>query len=301
MRICEPVICVGKLGINNMAELSDGSIGITLCSSFLGFSAHAGFLAGIEAGGVEVRYLAGASSGAMVAGLAAAGISSTDLLELFASREFRHSFLEIGHMLSIPFRRLIGRPTTGLSTGSRALAMVKEIVADRRIEDCPAAQLAIAVTNLTLGRTEIRQAGPLAETLIASCSYPMLVSQQKLGDESFWDGGIANDGPFGHWIGHSQVRTIWMHSVGAPSHRLTEGRLGIRLGLLRSHDAIGAELLRLRKEITKMHGQTLQGWNSPTKRPVLFISESAARENFAIGKEMGLKAAASLAEPAGKI
>lgn len=55
------------------ADIKDSALGITLCSCFLSISTHAGFLVGLEES-VELRHLAGASSGAMVAGLAAAGI-----------------------------------------------------------------------------------------------------------------------------------------------------------------------------------------------------------------------------------
>ncbi len=70
------------------------------------------------------------------------------MLEIFASQEFRHAFLEWGHLVTVPFRRLIGRPTNGLTTGKRVIAFLREIMGHQRIEDCQAAQLAITVTNL---------------------------------------------------------------------------------------------------------------------------------------------------------
>ncbi len=278
------------------ADSHDSGIGVTLCSSFLGFYTHAGFLAGLQAEGLAPKHLAGASSGGMVAGLTAAGISPQDQLEFYCSKAFRYAFLEPKHMISIPFLRLLGRPATGLSTGQRAVELLREFIGNKRIEDCAQAQLALAVTNLTLGRSEIRQVGPLAETIVASCAYPTMVQQQRLGEELFWDGGIANDGPFGHWLGQGQVRTILIHSVGMPSHRLVTGRMGIRQGFHRCLDAIGAELFRLRHELAKMNHQTVRRWNTPTKRPLLFISEASGRANFAAGEAMGREAAQSLLE-----
>jgi NTE family protein len=276
------------------ADSNDSGIGVTLCSSFLGFYTHAGFLAGLQAEGLTPKHLAGASSGGMVAGLTAAGISPQDQLEFYCSKAFRYSFLEPKHMICIPFLRLLGRPTTGLSTGQRTVGLLREILGNRRIEDCPQAKLALAVTNLTLGRSEIRQVGPLAETIMASCAYPTMIQQQQLGDELFWDGGIANDGPFGQWLGQGQVTTILLHSVGMPSHRLVAGRIGIRGGLHRCLDAIGAELFRLRNELAKLNHQTVHRWNTPTKRPLLFISEATGRANYAVGEAMGREAARTL-------
>ncbi len=297
-RLSRPLVRGMERALSMLDPLSSGpAVGITLCSSFLGFYSHAGFLAGLQAGGVPLRHLAGASSGAMVAGFAAAGWAPQDMLELMVCREFRYAFLELGHLCTVPFRHLLFRRSgTALTTGRKALALLKHHLGERQIEDCPQAELALAVTNLTLGRTEIRTTGPLAETIIASCAYPSLVEHQPLGECLYWDGGVANEGPFCQWIGRTGF-PILVHSVGAPTAVSVAGkcgRIGLRAGFLRSHDAVETELFRLRHLLAAQHGQTVTRWNTLTKRPFLFISEAAGRANFTAGERVGRAAAAAL-------
>lgn len=263
---------------------------LSLCSSFLGYYSHAGFLEGLMAEGFQLKHVAGASSGALIAGLAGAGLSTKDMLDFLVSRDFRKSWMEMRQFLLLPLKRILFYPHTGLTTGKKALACLKKLLGDTQIEDCEIPSLAISVTNLTKSRTEIRQTGPLAEMIVASCAYPSVIAQQLVNEEFLWDGGIANDGPIGQWIGNPSISKFLIHSVGI--NRLPPKKtIGILGGILRSHDAITAELFALRKQLADMSGQTILRWNTPTPRPSIFVSEEAGRNNFTLGVESGRKAA----------
>jgi predicted acylesterase/phospholipase RssA len=225
-----------------------------------------------------------------VAGLTGAGLAPKDILEFLVSKEFRRSWLEMRQILLLPLKRLTFQPHTGLTTGRKALACLKKLLGDRRIEQCESANVSISVTNLTRSRTEIRRSGPLAEIIVASCAYPSVIEQQMVDGDWLWDGGIANDGPIGQWLDNPNIREIFIHSVGSKKLPL-KSRIGIFQGILRSHDAIGSELDRLREQLAMMSGQSIVRWNTPTTRPFAIVSEETGRKNFAVGVETGRKAA----------
>ncbi|HCN77073.1 MAG TPA: hypothetical protein DIT13_07765, partial [Verrucomicrobiales bacterium] len=198
-----------------MQNLPDArpDVAVSLSSAFLGFHSHAGFLQGLVEGGVWPGQIAGASSGALVAALAAAGMSPLEIFELLQTRRFRWSFFEWGMLYGGAFLPVHKRKHTGGIQGRAILRYLSGIFGGRRIEDC-APRLGLAVTNLSSRRAEIRTRGPLAETVVASCAFPGVISHQIIGGEALWDGGIAQNPPFMHWLGEAAVSRVLVHDVG---------------------------------------------------------------------------------------
>lgn len=64
-------------------------VGLCLNSSFLGYFAHAGFLRALTELGIRPVAVSGASAGALVSGLFAAGVAPDEMLRLFLSRTRR--------------------------------------------------------------------------------------------------------------------------------------------------------------------------------------------------------------------
>src|ERR1700676_4303210 len=99
-------------------------VALCLNSSFLGFFAHAGFLRALLAMGVRPVAVSGASAGALVAGLFAAGVDPEEMLRLFMSAELRKAFREPG----APWRgaaTILNLPGhTGALHGERAAALL---------------------------------------------------------------------------------------------------------------------------------------------------------------------------------
>ena len=148
-------------------------VALSFNSSFLGYFAHAGFLRALLASGVRPVAVGGASAGALVAGLFAAGIEPAEMLELFLSPELQTVFREPG----APWRGLatiLNLPGhTGAIRGERAAALLRTKLGQRRIEECTAARLSLSVTNLTEARTEAVTSGPLADLILASGAFPV--------------------------------------------------------------------------------------------------------------------------------
>ena len=67
-------------------------------------------------------------------------------------------------------------------------------------------KLFVSATNLTKGKTEIFHEGPLLETILASCSIPLVFKPVIINGDRYADGGILNNLPASAII--SQARRI---------------------------------------------------------------------------------------------
>lgn len=255
-----------------MHDAARSRVAVCLNSSFFGFFAHAGFMAGLMELGVKPAALSGASAGALVAGLFAAGIEPERVIELLLHRDLRRSFWELG----APWRSaatMANRPGhTGALNGERALALLKRHIGDRRIEDCTNPRVAISATNLTASRTEIVTAGPLADFMLASGAYPGMFAARRIDGSLFWDGGIANPLPFEHWFSDPEIDTILVHIVSGREEESVRGneRLTVAGAVNLSHQIICDELLRLKTELAAAAGKRLVFLRTVAPRPSVF-------------------------------
>jgi predicted acylesterase/phospholipase RssA len=248
-------------------------VALCLNSSFLGYFAHAGFLRALLALGVRPVAVSGASAGALVAGLFAAGIEPEEMLQLFASPELCKVFREPGALLR-GFATILNLPGhTGALTGERAAALLRAKLGARRIEGCTAPRLALAVTNLSDGRSEAVTSGPLADLILASGAFPGVFATRPVGECWFWDGGVANALPFDHWIDDPEIDTILVHVVANPQemavrHGGRPRRMSHAVNL--SHQIICDELLRLKTDLVRRAGKRLLLLRTLSPRPSLW-------------------------------
>ncbi|MBN1105520.1 MAG: patatin-like phospholipase family protein [Deltaproteobacteria bacterium] len=168
-------------------------IGVVFSSGFFGFFAHAGFLRALRELGIEVSGYAGASSGAIVAAMAASGmgdeairgvlfrLKKSDFWDPDPPRVLIREVLRCfrgysGYLKGVGFARLLDR------------------IPLRRIEDSPV-PLVVAATNLTRRRQELFTKGDLGRALQASGAVPMLFKPVEIGGSLYVDGGVVNKAP----------------------------------------------------------------------------------------------------------
>jgi predicted acylesterase/phospholipase RssA len=248
-------------------------VALCLNSSFLGFFAHAGFLRALLALGVKPAAVSGASAGALVAGLFAAGVEPDEMVRLFVSPELRKVFREPGAPLRgiATILNLAGH--TGALNGEQAAALLRAKLGARRIEECTAPRLALAVTNLSDGRSETVTAGPLADFILASGAFPGVFATRSVEERWFWDGGVANALPFDPWIDDPEIDTIVLHIIANPQEMaVRQGgrprRMSHAVNL--SHQIICDELLRLKTDLARRAGKRLVVLRTLSPRPSLW-------------------------------
>lgn len=161
--------------------MSTQKIGIALAGGGARGIAHIGVLAALEELDFTPQVFSGASAGALIGALYAAGNRPQDLLDICVNTSLFSLF----------------RPTL-FSFGLADLSRLKSILAEHIEEDSfesLARPLHISLTNLSKGCPEIRSRGPLFDVVVASCSIPILFKAQELGGDLYADGGVMNNLP----------------------------------------------------------------------------------------------------------
>ncbi|MEA3209635.1 MAG: hypothetical protein QOE70_2692 [Chthoniobacter sp.] len=252
---------------------------VCLNSSFLGFYTHAGFMQGLAELGLQPAALSGASAGALVAGLIAGGRSAEETVALLLQLDLHATLLDWG----MPWRALstiANRPGfTGAVHTEGAARLLRTHLGDRRIEDCVQPRLALSVTNLSAARTEIVQAGPIAEFILASGAFPGVFAAREIDGALYWDGGIANPLPFDPWLSDPAIETIVVHSVFNPGEAAVRNhgpRLSMAGAFNLSHQIICDELLRWKTEAAERAGKRL-----------IFLRSEAPRPSFRNARRLG--------------
>jgi NTE family protein len=157
--------------------LAEGPFTLSLSAGFFGFFAHAGFVAALEDAGLVPAFATGASAGALVSGLWAAGLSASCIeRELVALR--RQHFWDPG----LGF---------GLLRGRRFRALLEQALPVRRFEQSPV-PLAVSAYDCWSRRTVVLRSGEIAPAIHASCAYPGLFHPVWLAGRPLLDGGIAD-------------------------------------------------------------------------------------------------------------
>ncbi len=282
---CARRSCFDRLENDLKSMLGDG-VALALGSSFLGMSAHCGFLAELEKAGVQPDRVAGASSGAYAGLLYAQGLRGEAGVDFIRQRGLTRSFLD--HAI---WWRLPGIITwtfgTGLFSGNRAVRFLKKRLGEPQLESFRKPRLEIAVTDLNSGQSLIVDQGDAVEHVIASCSVPGLLNARRLGDRILWDGGLANDVPFHHWVEDPDIHTIVIHSItheqdSVPVPRWPNMAHGVAVG----HQLVSQLLNGYRKELAELRGKRLihletkaphPGWFNQRREPLIEVGRQSGR------------------------
>jgi len=232
-------------------------LALTLASSELGFNVHAGFLEALtEEMGIRPEQIGAASSGSYVGGLYAAGIAPKEIHGILSQRAMARSFLEwlgplrgMGLLFNLPGH-------TGLIKGDKAEAYLRRHLGEMRIEECTAAKLSLAVTNLSKGRPEIVKSGPLVDFILASCSVPLVFRGKSINESLYCDGAVSDSSPFHHFLKDPDVHTVLVHEVRHDSRDQPHDKpLTISAVFGRSHQIISDRILDLCLENAALMGK----------------------------------------------
>ena len=145
--------------------------------------AHIGAIEALEESGYEITSIAGASMGALIGGIYAAG-GLDKVKEWMYDLTDREVFRLVDFTLS----------PHALVKGNRLMDALKAIVPDCSIEDLNIPYCAVA-TDLKEGQEVVLRSGSLYDAIRASISIPMLFRPVEHGDMLLIDGGITNGLP----------------------------------------------------------------------------------------------------------
>ena len=178
--------------------------------------AHIGIIHRLEEAGYRIDSIAGASIGALVGGIYAAGsldsyrdwvcaLRSTDVLR----------FLDLSFSVG------------GLFKGDRIIDTLREMVGDHAIEDLPLAYTAVA-TDIDRQREVWITSGPLFEAIRASIAVPTIFTPYEYQGLTLVDGGLLNPVPIAPTFRDFTDLTIAVSLNGEPRSIAKASRPGPR-------------------------------------------------------------------------
>lgn len=145
--------------------------------------AHIGVIRCLEERGYDVRYISGASMGAVVGGIYAAG-----KLDIFVEWVSALQRLDVLRLLDWSLS------DGALFKGERIIRVLRDLIGDRRIEELPVGFTAIA-TELSTSREMWLNRGQLFDAIRASIAVPTIFAAATLDDLVLVDGGLVNPVP----------------------------------------------------------------------------------------------------------
>lgn len=150
---------------------------LVMSSGFFGFFVHAGMLDALERSGLSPAGFGGSSAGALVGGLAAAGVPTSTLVEELLGMR-REDFWDPA-------------PGPGFLRGERFRRKLGSMLPVTRIEDCPRL---FRVSTFDVGRraTHVVDRGPLVPAIYASCAVPGLFHAIRHDSRWLVDGGVRD-------------------------------------------------------------------------------------------------------------
>ncbi|UCF56440.1 MAG: patatin-like phospholipase family protein [Deltaproteobacteria bacterium] len=203
-------------------------LGVVFSSGFFGFFAHAGFLAALRDLEIAPSGYAGASSGAILAAMAAADMGDPVIKEILFNLK-KSDFWDPDPVPFLLKRALnLMRGYTGYLRGD-AFARLLEQIPIKRFEDCQT-PVVLTATNLTHHREESFSHGDLIMAIQASGAVPMLFKPVEIDGSLYVDGGMVNKAPVKALADLIQPEKIIVHFIASvdlesPANSFLERRM----------------------------------------------------------------------------
>ncbi|MFN0061560.1 MAG: patatin-like phospholipase family protein [Myxococcaceae bacterium] len=157
--------------------LKSGPYTLALSAGYFGFFAHAGALAVLEEEGLLPAKVCGASAGALVAGLWAAGMNADGLKSQLLKVQ-RKDFWDPGW-------------GAGLLKGQRFAELLESILPNATFENCRV-PVGISVYDTQKRTTCVLTRGSLSPAIRASCALPVLFHPVAMNGTRYADGGVVD-------------------------------------------------------------------------------------------------------------
>ncbi|MCB0597907.1 MAG: patatin-like phospholipase family protein [Lewinellaceae bacterium] len=156
-------------------------IGLALSGGGARGIAHIGVLQALEEQGIFPEVISGASAGAIVGALYAAGKTPEEIMEFVRKASFFKMF-----KVAIPF--------SGLTKLTYLRDKLAESIPEDRFEALEK-KLFVAIANLNTGECEMRSSGALFDVVTASSSIPLLFQPVEIDGQLYLDGGLLDNMP----------------------------------------------------------------------------------------------------------
>jgi len=153
-----------------------------------------GVIRALEKHHIPIDAVVGTSMGATIGALYCAGVPIDDIETMFLDKSLHHTIMSgvIKGMILHPLAKITylatGRPYAGTSKATGYLKFLKKHLPPTFAE--LKKPFAAVATNITDGRTCVFSSGNLPESVLASCSVPLIFKPVDIGGKLYVDGGL---------------------------------------------------------------------------------------------------------------
>ena len=161
-------------------------IGIALSGGGSKGLSHIAFLKALDEMGLRPSIMAGTSTGAVIGGFYAAGISGAEIENIANNIDF----LDLGRMLDVSIWRSIA-----FFRGDGIVKFLRKRIPARRFEDLQT-PMKIVAADFWKRQEVIFDSGELIPAIRASMSLPAIFEPVQIGGRVFVDGGLVNPLPY---------------------------------------------------------------------------------------------------------
>ena len=198
------------------------SIGLALSGGGAKGMAHIGVIEALRDYGINIDYIAGTSSGSIIAALYAAGYTPNEMLQLV--NRYKDEIVDVDKNLGFKFfGSLVSKKVSikGFIKGNKLEKILKEVLKSKGIQDISDVNIPLAIPTVNLNTGEIiyfwnkeaqdrnclieetqyddiptyYNSGQLASIVRASCSVPGVFVPKKIEDNYYVDGGVRVNTP----------------------------------------------------------------------------------------------------------
>jgi len=259
-------------------------VAISLGASFMGYATHAGFMARLHSLGVRPVAMAGASAGAITAGLYAAGLTQESIRKAVLSPRLFLSFASRTKWIWHQFLDVVTRRAPGLFDSRGAIAHFESLVGKKGIESLNNPRLMIALCDLAKHETAFATRGPLAVAMAASSCVPVVFTPLEFEGRRYTDGGIAHETPVDPWFTDEGVDHIILHRINQPPLGVSAffpSRLIASIAA--SHETMSSQILADRMALARLHGKRITVATTLHHRPSPLFP-GRLKHNYALGE-----------------
>lgn len=197
-----------------------GNVALVLASGGSRGLAHIGAIEVLEEHGFSITSVAGASMGALVGGIYAAGgldafkewMKTVDRMRVFSLMDFT-----IGN--------------GGFVKGEKVFDELKAIIPDKNIEDLPIPFAAVS-TDILHRKEVVFDHGSLYDAIRSSISLPSIFTPNRIGDMLLVDGGVVNPIPLNR-VARMEGDMLVAVDINAPYEEKHEPASPHKKGLIR--------------------------------------------------------------------